>query len=262
MRKMRNALLAVAMLSLLGACQPATKSQPDAAAEKAKADSIRTAEMAAEGATVFLQNCAMCHGNGGNGDGDVAPAILAKGARVARLNDPETMGRLTREQVLKVVHDGGAHTGRSNFMPSWADSLDPTQIANVVEYVMTLKSTNPAVPNATVQRYLAAPEGVSAEGRELFVRHCAACHGGAGKGDGPFAARLAAMATPVHPRNLTDSTYMNTRTDQQLYGVVSLGGGHFKKAVQMPAWTVTLSPEQIKTVVAYVRTLSRGAPAK
>jgi mono/diheme cytochrome c family protein len=64
----------------------------------------------------------------------------------------------------------------------------------------------------------------------------------------------------VRPRNLTDSTYMATRTDQQLFAVISLGGGHFRKAMDMPAWTTTLTPGQIKSLVAYVRKVSNTAP--
>ena len=38
--------------------------------------------------------------------------------------------------------------------------------------------------------------------------------------------------------------------------MIALGGGHFRKAVFMPSWTVTLTPAQIKSVVAYIRSIS------
>jgi mono/diheme cytochrome c family protein len=38
---------------------------------------------------------------------------------------------------------------------------------------------------------------------------------------------------------------------------VALGGGHIGKSTMMPAWTVTLTPSQIKDVVSYVRALSK-----
>jgi len=259
MRKIRNALLVLSALSLLGACQPAPKT--DVAAEKAKADSLRVAAAIEAGAPIYLTHCAMCHGDGGNGDGDVAPSIAAHGVKVARLNDLDRMSKLSKEELLKVVRTGGAHTGRSEYMPAWADSLDETQLNNVVEFIASLASTNPAIPLATLAHYLQAPAGVAAEGRSLFMHHCAACHGNRGKGDGPFSARIAAM--PNHPvvRDLTDASYMSGLTDEKLYATISLGGGHFKKAVQMPGWNLTMTPAQMKNLVAYVRTLSE-APAK
>ena len=253
MRKLRNALLVLGALSLLGACQPASKT--DLAAEKAKADSLRVAAAIEAGAPVYLQHCAMCHGDGGNGDGDVAPSIASQGVKVARLNDLDRMSKLSKADLLKVVSNGGAHTGRSGFMPAWADSLDETQLENVVEFIASLASTNPAIPLATLAHYLQAPPGVAAEGRSLFLHHCAACHGNEGKGNGPFAARLEAMANHARPRNLTDGAYMSGLTDEKIYATISLGGGHFKKAVQMPAWNLTMTPAQMKNLVAYVRTL-------
>src|SRR5262249_26915460 len=103
------------------------------------------------------------------------------------------------------------------------------------------------------------PPGAPAEGRVLYVHHCSGCHGPFAKGDGPLADQLWATHH-VRPRNLTDSSYIATRADQQLFAVISLGGGHFRRAVQMPAWTVTLTPAQIKNVVAYVRQVSHTAP--
>lgn len=255
MRNVRNALFVLGALSLIGACQPASKSADEAAA-KAKADSLRVAASIEAGAPVFLQHCAMCHGDGGNGDGDVAPALAQKGVKVARLNDLDLMSQLSIDSLKIIVTRGGEHTGRSQYMPAWVDSLSPEQLSNVVEFIASLSSANPAIPLSTISHYLQAPPGVPAEGRTLFVHHCAACHGNEGKGNGPFAARLAAMSNHAIVRNLTDSTYMSTLTDQKIFATISLGGGHFHKAVQMPAWNLTLTPAQMKDLVAYVRTLS------
>lgn len=259
MKKIRNALLVLGAASLLGACQTAPKT--DLAAEQAKADSLRVAAAIEAGAPVYLQRCAMCHGDGGNGDGEVAAGIATHGVKVARLNDLERMSKLSREELEKVVRNGGAHTGRSEYMPAWADSLSDEQITNVVEFIASLSSTNPAIPLATLAHYLQAPPGVAAEGRSLFLHHCAACHGNEGKGNGPFASRIAAMSNHAIVRDLTNASYMSGLTDEKLYATISLGGGHFKKAVQMPGWNLTMTPAQMKNLVAYVRTLSE-APAK
>lgn len=259
MRNVRNALIVLGALSLLGACQPKS---PTADAEQAKADSLRVAAAIEAGAPVYLQHCAMCHGDGGNGDGDVAPALAAKGVKVARLNDLDLMSQIPLDSLRIIVRKGGAHTGRSEYMPAWADSLSPEQLDNVVQFIASLATANPAIPLSTLAHYLQAPPGVSSEGRSLFLHHCAACHGNEGKGNGPFAARIAAMDNHAKVRDLTDASYMSTLKDEKIYATISLGGGHFHKAVQMPAWNLTLTPAQMKDLVSYVRTLSETGPGK
>ena len=255
-------VLGLAWVLLLGGCQArqkteAASSQPS---PQAIADSLARLAQIERGQHAFISYCAMCHGNGGNGDGDAAAAILKdSGVKVARLNDRDVIGQLTSSKIREVIARGGAHTGRSNLMPSWGDRLDPKVIDDLVTFVMTLQDSNPAIPQATLQHYLESPPGVPADGRELFLHHCSACHGAYGKGDGTFAEQLW-QAHHVRPRNLTDSTYLATKTDRQIYATIALGGGHFRKSAFMPAWAVTLSPAQIKSILAYVREISHTAP--
>ncbi|MFN8587390.1 MAG: c-type cytochrome [Candidatus Eisenbacteria bacterium] len=246
-----------ALAAVLVSCaQQSSKAAADAAAAaKAAADSAKTAAAVQRGQHLFLSYCAMCHGDGGAGDGEVAGRFARDSVIIAALNNSDRMDKLTAEELRKVIAEGGKHNSRSDLMPPWATRLTPEQIDDIVQFVLQLRYMNPSVPNSTMQAYLAAPEGVPADGRVLFVHHCVACHGSEGKGDGPFAAKLLETAK-VQPRNLTDAVYFKDRKDSDLFATIALGGGHFKKAVQMPAWTQTLSPAQIKSLVAYVRSLS------
>ena len=263
MRSLRIAvavLLTAVSLALLASCQPkpdagSTPAMSHADSLKLQQDSVRTAESALRGGRAFLARCAMCHGSGGNGDGDAAPVIKKEGVTVARLNDAELMDRLTRLQIVEVITKGGGHTNRSNIMPPWGEKLDAQTISDIADYVVLLRTANPAIPRSTLAAYLQSPVGVAADGRDVFVKHCVACHGTAGKGDGPYGLRLAKDHN-AHPRDLTDSAYIGSRTDKDLFAVITLGGGHFRKAIFMPAWTVTLTPTQVKNLVAYVRDLS------
>ncbi len=241
----------------VGSCQ--SRPKPTASAQPSPqqiADSLARIAKIERGHLTFVSYCAMCHGDGGNGDGDASAAIFKDaGVKVARLNDRETVGRLSIQDVKNVIARGGAHTGRSNLMPAWGERLDPKIIDDLAAFVVSLSDSNPAIPQSTIAQYLQSPPGVPADGRVLFLHHCSACHGAYGKGDGTFGEQLW-QAHKVRPRNLTDSTYLATKTDQQLFATVSLGGGHFRKSVYMPSWTVTLTPAQIKSVVAYVRDIS------
>jgi cytochrome c oxidase cbb3-type subunit 3 len=88
------------------------------------------------------------------------------------------------------------------------------------------------------------------EGKKLYGQICATCHGQSGKGDGPGAAAL-----NPKPRDHTDKEYMSKLTDDDLFKVIKNGGASVGKSPLMPPWGSTLKDDQIKDVIAYVRTL-------
>ena len=165
------------------------------------------------------------------------------------------MATLTRAEITKVISEGGAHTGRSNLMPAWGELLSDDLVNALAAFVPTLSAAHPAIPSETLAQYLSAPPGTPGDGRTLYVHHCSLCHGQYAKGDGPVGDRLWTQHQ-IRPRNLTDSSYVASRSDGELFAVVSRGGGHFKKSTFMPSWTVTLSPAQIRDLVAYIRAVS------
>ena len=215
---------------------------------------------AARGQAVFLQYCAMCHGDGGQGDGELAGAIRHRaGVTVANLTDRGEIERLGRVGVRRVVALGGGHTGRSNLMPAWGERLAPRQINDVADFVIRLPDLSPGASAAIQRAYAEAPRGAPAAGRAIFVHECSACHGLGARGDGPLAPSLI-QGRHVRPRNLTDSSYIASRTDQELFTVITQGGGPVGKSTYMPHWGGYLTAAQIKDLVSYVRTISRTAP--
>jgi len=261
----RNVRIAIAAVLAYGLTVFVLSCQPKGADETpemspAVTDSVATAEETARldrGKQAYLGYCAMCHGEWGNGDGPLA-AELAKqgGSGPAVLNLKERLKQIGRSEVVEVIVKGGGHTGRSNLMPPWGEKLDTKLIGEVADFVMTLPDVKPGPTTEVIEQYLKAPPGSSDEGRRLFVFYCTACHGPQGKGDGTFADSLWAR-NQIRPRDLTDSTYFATRTDQELYSLVALGGGHMGKSNYMPAWTASLAPAQISDLLTYVRTISR-----
>ena len=212
------------------------------------------------GREVFVENCAMCHGESGNGDGDFGQGIKAKaGVSPANLADRVNLDRLGAAGVRRVIEKGGAHTGKSNMMPAWAELLTKQQIDDVANYVLHLPDLAPGVSSTTARNYATTPSGEPAAGRQLFVHHCAACHGSEGRGDGALAAGLKKQHN-VQPRNLTDSTYIASKTDRDLFMTITLGGGHMGKSPYMPVWAGYLTPDQVKDVVSYIRVISHTAP--
>lgn len=216
-----------------------------------------TPERIDSGRKIFLASCSMCHGTEGNGDGPLSSELMKEaGIPPAKLNDAARLSALGRAGVRKTIVEGGGHRNRSNLMPAWGDKLSPQAADDVTDFVMALPGLNPAVPAATLDKYLKAPKGSPEEGKRLYVYYCSGCHGLSGHGDGVYAKTLRTR-DKVWPRNLTETGYLARKTDQDLYVVVSLGGGHVGKSAMMPAWTATLTPEQIKHLISYVRAISK-----
>lgn len=89
-----------------------------------------------------------------------------------------------------------------------------------------------------------------AEGKKLYSQFCASCHGESGKGDGPASAAL-----NPKPRNHTDKEYMAKLSDEDMMKVIKEGGTSVGKSPIMPPWGAALKDDQVKDVVAYIRTL-------
>ncbi|RQP17208.1 cbb3-type cytochrome c oxidase N-terminal domain-containing protein [Parapedobacter defluvii] len=87
-------------------------------------------ETITSGAAIFTQNCAACHGNAG--EGGIGP----------NLTDEYWLHGGEIKDIFRTVKYGVLDKG----MVPWEQSLTPAQIAEVSNYIITLRGTNP--PNA------------------------------------------------------------------------------------------------------------------
>src|SRR2546427_4355892 len=92
---------------------------------------------------------------------------------------------------------------------------------------------------ATVHPAATAATGDAQAGKAIYERSCVGCHGPTGQGG-----RMAAMLV-VPPRNLADQVYMGTRSDQQLFDVISKGGAATGLSDVMTAFGSQLSEQQL-----------------
>ena len=97
---------------------------------------------------------------------------------------------------------------------------------------------------------VADASSVTEETRQVYQRYCAQCHGVKGHGDGINAPYLV-----VPPRDHTKGDYLETRSDQQLFDVIKLGGLAVGRAPCMPAWGHTFENKTIHSLVSYIREL-------
>ena len=89
----------------------------------------------------------------------------------------------------------------------------------------------------------------AAPSQRLYLTYCAECHGANGHGSWRAALFL------LRPGDLADPNTLAPLSDDYLIDLVKHGGAPIGKP-GMPAFGYHLSDEQIREVVAYVRTLS------
>ena len=90
---------------------------------------------AEQGKKLYGQFCASCHGQSGKGDG---PAAAALNPKPRDHTDKEYMSKMSDEDMLKVIKNGGASVGKSPLMPPWGASLKNEQIQDIIVYIRTL----------------------------------------------------------------------------------------------------------------------------
>ena len=100
------------------------------------------------------------------------------------------------------------------------------------------------VDPAGVERFT---DGDATHGAALYKRYCRGCHGEDGRGG--------AHTFMPHIENLTKKDYIEFIPDGFLYTVIAEGGVAVGKSGYMPAWRGTLSEQDIKDVIAFVRSL-------
>ncbi len=84
------------------------------------------------GKKIFNQNCVVCHGVNGQGDG---PAAAGLNPKPANFSDPARQAVMTEAKQVHVVTNGGASEKLSATMPPFGDSLTDQQIRDVVAFV-------------------------------------------------------------------------------------------------------------------------------
>ena len=95
---------------------------------------------------------------------------------------------------------------------------------------------------------LSAAEGTAT----LFKELCSVCHGADGKGDGPSAKGL-----EPKPADFTNCKVMGKDSDDVLSKIIKGGGQSVGRSTVMPAWGDSLSDQQIRELVKFIRSLCK-----
>lgn len=191
------------------------------------------------GARLYAENCALCHGEDGQGR---VGATLAKDWPSIR---PDLR---VRDTIVKGVPGSP--------MPAWSQAnggpLANEEIESLVCYILSWETGGPSLiyptPTFRPSAQITAPPGVEGDpnqGAVLYQTNCAVCHGE--KGEGRIGANLTRVFASIRPDLLAQSVITN--------GV---------EGSAMPAWSQAnggpLTDEEIRNITAYILTWS-PAPA-
>jgi cytochrome c oxidase cbb3-type subunit III len=91
-----------------------------------------------------------------------------------------------------------------------------------------------------------------AAAKDNYMTFCVKCHGVTGQGNGPAAASL-----HTKPRNYTDCATMAKISDDTLFKAIKNGGASVGVSSEMPTWSGSLDDDEIRGLVAYVRTFCK-----
>lgn len=175
------------------------------------------------GKSAFADNCATCHGAGGQG---------AKGypslADDVWLWDGSVAG--IRQSIFYGIRNGHPEA-RETMMPAYGRDglLEANQIESLTQHILAISGDKAVAAQAIA-------------GAELFAVQCSSCHGVAGKGD-------QVQGAP----NLTDKEWLYGGTRDDIYNQIwnARGGA-------MPVWSERLKPGTIDALTVYVHSLGGG----
>ncbi len=198
----------------------------------------------AAGAHDFAQfACAQCHGERGRGgvSADV-PALRQVGKQ------------LTVAQLKQIIDHGLGESANPTkpYMPVWGEVISAHQVGDLVAYI---RAGLPSVPGATSPPVITG-QGPAVEGSLLYQRYgCVNCHGPNGLGGVP---------NPQSPDKAIPALsgadfFEEFNTDQKITDVIRSGSVLGKAPiVSMPHWGGIIPNEQLRALVAYIKTLKTG----
>src|ERR1700738_1623430 len=139
---------------------------------------------------LYAQNCAGCHGTGGNG-----------GAAIA-LRDPVFLAIADDSAIHNVTSNGVRGTPMPAFAQSAGGMLTDRQIDALVRGIRSWAKPN-ALRDTTPPPYAALAPGDAQRGADAYRTFCFSCHGADGRG--------ASKASSI-----VDGSYLTLVSDQQL----------------------------------------------
>lgn len=189
---------------------------------------------APDGEKLFARHCSSCHGIDGKGGVGVPLAL------------PSFLNSVSDEYLKKTIRFG--RPGR--IMPAF-DSLSDAQLNAIARHLRSWSDKPGIVENTTVVK------GDSKNGKQLFAKYCAQCHGKdgrGGKGTGVTFSRKRDL--PIIAPALNNTGFLASASDTMIRDTIFFG----REGTPMTSMLVAgLSEEDINDVVSYIRSMEKSA---
>jgi len=208
------------------------------------------------GAADYRRYCVGCHGELGDGNGEVAPWLDPKPRDftlgVFKCRSTPTGTLPTDEDLFNTIARGLVTSN----MPQW-NTFTKQERADLVAWIKHFSPRwqkekagvpiqIPPEPEVTAERIKA--------GQDVFNRvQCWKCHGVTGQANGPSASTLTDdLNRPILPYNFHEETRFKCGTsDQDLYKIFMTG----LDGTPMPSWSDNMKPDEAWDFVFYLRSL-------
>jgi mono/diheme cytochrome c family protein len=278
----RLALFAIPM-ALLGLAWGGPTNYFASLREKLNPKPAETVDVSHDGARLFTQNCAYCHGERGDGQGIASLSTPARyfGAEPYKFTTTTGTRIPTDDNLLATLKRG--IVGSS--MPSFAH-LSDGELRAIVSHLRVLtrrgkyeqllrKAQKEAdaggdepdyvvlaskadelcrvgTPLEIPKSFRPSDSASLARGKAIFMQQCANCHGPEGLGNGQQAKELKHdSGYPVPPRNLVGGVFKGGGEKPDLYTRIKLG----IPGTPMPAGEA-IKPDEFDDLINYVLSLS------
>jgi len=96
---------------------------------------------AASAPSLYRRDCAVCHGQTGQGDG---PGARAVGLRMPDFTDGHAMAAFNDRFLADIIKKGGSPFGRSGAMPAWSMKLSDEEIQALVVFIRSFAGAPPS----------------------------------------------------------------------------------------------------------------------
>ncbi len=230
------------------------------------------------GRDLFVRQCAICHGESGDGAGPFAylmnprPRNFQKG----KFKLTTTVNQIPSEDdLLRTISRGMPGSA----MPPWAH-LPLTDLKALVAFVRSVHveavkaelaqavkdgATQPNEVEAalTLKTQPGAPIVVPPEpafddlrwfnGRRVYIEACAACHGQDGQPD-PAAVKFDDDGYPDPPRSFVNGIFKGSMDGPELFARIAKG----MRGTPMPAYEGTYTNDEMWDLIHYVQSLARA----
>ncbi|HEY0720549.1 MAG TPA: c-type cytochrome [Gammaproteobacteria bacterium] len=184
---------------------------------------------APDGAQLYGQHCAVCHGSQGRGGVGVPIAL------------PAFLATVDDEFLFKTIRTG--RPGR--VMPAFTD-LSDAQVSALVKHLRSWAPSQQVISHSDRR-----VKGNVSRGKELYGKHCAGCHGAKGEGGhGTGVTFSRPRELPVMPPALNNKGFLTAASDSMIKQTLMKG----REGTPMMSYlAMGLKERDINDIVAYVR---------